>query len=249
MATPRQLSSRVLTMKFMQRAAAQASPSSPDTLPSKRVRLSSGAAAPVTPSDIELVQAAVQAEELKRTQAIERQAADAGETKWVLTVRDPSPAAPLAHIVRTGFADIDAAGLDDSGDGDNDEQTAIGRQTFGKKPKKHVVSKSEDSESESGSDSSASDDEDEDDPTAQLIRESRKEADAQRRADSKARKRTLSTDSGRPTENRRYKEVKLSQLTSISGGGASVAPKRGKSQNKCFNCGQTGHQKSQCPRR
>src|ERR1700722_8041877 len=79
----------------MQRSAAKptntpSTPSTPAGPPSKRQRLSTGSSFPTTTSsDYEAVRAALAAEELKRAQAIERQAAEAGETRWGLSFRDP----------------------------------------------------------------------------------------------------------------------------------------------------------------
>jgi hypothetical protein len=76
----------------MQRAAASAPASSPtlttphEPLP-KRQKLNADSS-PSTPSaDLRAVQAAVAAEEAKREEALERQAAEAGETKWFLSFR------------------------------------------------------------------------------------------------------------------------------------------------------------------
>ncbi|KAL1959904.1 hypothetical protein VTO42DRAFT_572 [Malbranchea cinnamomea] len=96
------MSSRLLTMKFMQRAAAAGLHSSPSPAtpnrgddstddsvpPAKRRRsdqtgpasLTSGAAS----SDLQAISAAIKAEEEKRAAAIAKQAAEAGETNWVL---------------------------------------------------------------------------------------------------------------------------------------------------------------------
>ena len=129
----------------MQRSAAKptntpSTPSTPAGPPSKRQRLSIGSSSPATPSsDYEAVQAALAAEELKRVQAIERQAAEAGETRWVLSFRDPEESGegkgrePALKVVSAGFAVIDAVG-----DGELSEEeegvrrTVGGRRRFGK---------------------------------------------------------------------------------------------------------------------
>ncbi|KAI1982438.1 hypothetical protein LOZ53_000146 [Ophidiomyces ophidiicola] len=95
------MSSRLLTMKFMQRAAA-ASTSTPATPASeksaapaelttpspkrRKVSADTSSNSPLTPSssDLKAISAAVKAEEEKRAAAIAKQAADAGETEWVL---------------------------------------------------------------------------------------------------------------------------------------------------------------------
>ena len=60
--------------------------------PSKRQRLSSGkgSATTTSPADSRAIQAAIAAEEAKRQAALDRQALEAGETKWVLSVREES---------------------------------------------------------------------------------------------------------------------------------------------------------------
>ncbi|KAJ5500837.1 hypothetical protein N7463_008087 [Penicillium fimorum] len=87
------MSSNLLTMKFMRRAAAAKETQSPSSdvsaHNSKRPRLSTEAESPRT-SDMDAIAAALAAEEEKRQQAIARAAAEAGETQWVLNV----PATP-----------------------------------------------------------------------------------------------------------------------------------------------------------
>ena len=97
----------------MQRAAAASPTSSPATPagpPSKRQRISNGNS-PVTPSsDAQVVQELQAVEELKRTQALERLAADKGETKWVLSTAGLNTGATHApmRIVTAGYSIIDS---------------------------------------------------------------------------------------------------------------------------------------------
>jgi hypothetical protein len=78
----------------MQRAAASAATKEPQSLTPdegkhtpKRPRLSTEPASPSTPqSDLEAISAALAAEEEKRREAITRQAAEAGESEWVLDI-------------------------------------------------------------------------------------------------------------------------------------------------------------------
>ncbi|KAJ5165668.1 uncharacterized protein N7500_007498 [Penicillium coprophilum] len=90
------MSSNLLTMKFMRRAAAAKESQSPSSDASphnpKRPRLSTEAESPRT-SDMDAIAAALAAEEEKRQQAVARAAAEAGETHWVLNV----PATPPIH--------------------------------------------------------------------------------------------------------------------------------------------------------
>lgn len=129
----------------MQRSAAKPTntpitPSTPAGPPSKRQRLSTGSSFPTTTSsDYEAVRAALAAEELKRAQAIERQAAEAGETRWVLSFRGPEESGegkgrePALKVVSAGFAVIDAVG---DGELSKEEEgvgrTVGGRRRFGK---------------------------------------------------------------------------------------------------------------------
>jgi len=125
----------------MQRSAAKptntpSTPSTPTGPPSKRQRLSTRSSPPATTSsDYEAVRAALAAEELKRAQAIERQAAEAGETRWVLSFRDPEESGegkgrePALKVVSAGFAVIDAVG-----DGKlNEEEEGVGRTVGGRR--------------------------------------------------------------------------------------------------------------------
>lgn len=109
-------------MKFMQRAAAAASPTSPSTPTSddghssKRRKTAgrSSLGAPETPSyviDQKVAQAALDAEERKREALIEKQAEKLGDSHWVLDPTklpraDQQRGAPL-NIVQVGFSQID----------------------------------------------------------------------------------------------------------------------------------------------
>ena len=133
--------------QFMQRAAASpnsSSPSTPSQPPSKKQRLSSGGATPATPSsDARAIQEALAAEELKRQQALDRQAADAGETKWVLSyqeVKAKTREAPM-RIVTAGYGSIDSAAAvramranidSDSEDEGSAARKIQGRRSFGR---------------------------------------------------------------------------------------------------------------------
>ncbi|KZF20173.1 hypothetical protein L228DRAFT_284908 [Xylona heveae TC161] len=157
---PKQMSSRLLTMKFMQRAAASASPSSPATpdgpSPKRQKTSPSGgkgaASASAGGSDSDAIKAALEAEEAKRQEALDKQAAEAGETKWVLSFRDGDSGAADAddqarssststlasgtgklRVVHAGYAGIDAPTSTSpsgprrivSGDGDDDADDTV----------------------------------------------------------------------------------------------------------------------------
>ncbi|KAJ5948023.1 hypothetical protein N7466_001038 [Penicillium verhagenii] len=109
------MSSRLLTMKFMQRAAASAaskeaqSPGADDSARTpKRQRKSMEYQSPSTPqSDLDAIAAALAAEEQKRQEVIARQAAEAGETQWVLDIPAAAPAAPQSFVMATESIDAD----------------------------------------------------------------------------------------------------------------------------------------------
>ncbi|KAF9246779.1 hypothetical protein DTO027I6_5293 [Penicillium roqueforti] len=134
------MSSTLLTMKFMRRAAAAKETQSPssDASPhnTKRPRLSTEAESPST-SDMDAIAAALAAEEEKRQKAVARAAAEAGETHWVLDF----PATPQS----TQQPMVLAA---DSLDADDDTHSG-GRRAYGNfKRKERKERKPEDDENE-----------------------------------------------------------------------------------------------------
>ena len=143
---PKSMSSRLLTMKFMQRAAnsspSMPSPSTTDEPSPKRRRTGSDASPSRFNVDSLADQAAVEkalaSEEAKRQAALERQAAEAGDTRWVLSFEDqqhPSDSSALAlRIVQTGFANLDTSTsqIGYGGDELEDELVMVGRRSFGK---------------------------------------------------------------------------------------------------------------------
>ena len=141
----------------MQRGAASqsSSPSTPEERPPKKQRLSNGSynsAPSSTPrSDAQAVEEALAAEEQKRTAALEREAADRGESKWYLSFKEPSKLAvesPL-RIVSAGYSTLDAAkpakeqSPDSDGEEEEEEAHATprihGRRSFGKFKRKGEV--------------------------------------------------------------------------------------------------------------
>jgi hypothetical protein len=243
----------------MQRSAAAlptSEPTTPDGRSAKRVRLSNGSygnSSPATPSNDQLaIQAALAQEEQKRSHAIERQAAEAGETRWVLSERNMGPPAPKLQIVHAGFAELDAAGAmgeDDEMELSNELRQVAGRMSFGKvsdaliikaestvaqflgeahsRPQKPQSTKRAASDSSSESEDedvdSEEEEDDDDDPTAALIRQSRKAASEKARADRKAKKHAAQAESQRLAETRRKKEIKLNRVSSISSAGSGGA--------------------------
>ncbi|KAF7523684.1 hypothetical protein PCG10_006440 [Penicillium crustosum] len=190
------MSSNLLTMKFMQRAAAAKETQSPssDASPhnSKRPRLSTEAESPRT-SDMEAIAAALAAEEEKRQQAVARAAAEAGETHWVLDV----PATPQS----TQQPMVLAA---DSLDADDDTYSG-GRRAYGNFKRKER--KPQTTPRKEGDDDEEDDyDEDEDiinpsnpQEVSKMMEKARLKAEAKARANTR--------------------QTKLSELTSISGSG------------------------------
>ena len=164
--TPKTMSSRLMTMKFMQRGAAAAaaaataatpeaasSPATPrsDDGSAKRRKFahspSIAASSPATPLyDQKALQAALDEEEKKRQAAIEKRAAELGDSHWVLAPSAAVPsrgARPLLNVVQVGFAQIDYPGASGGDDGDDDPfdsgiapgQTQFRRFNMKKKPK------------------------------------------------------------------------------------------------------------------
>lgn len=145
--TPKTLSSKLLTMKFMQRAAASSNASStttttPDEPPAKRHK--KGASS--TKFDVDFltdqkaVQAAIAEEEAKKQAALDKQAAELGDTRWVLNFAnqtESSQSYPKLRVVHAGFANLDRSGDGylvgvDEKEGEEDRPVKGGRRSFGK---------------------------------------------------------------------------------------------------------------------
>ena len=124
----------------MQRAAASSpipSPQSSDQPSAKRQKFSNAPSLATPSVDLQAIQAALTAEEAKRSEAIERQAAEAGETKWVLSFRDGEGAvnghaAGNLRVATNGYADIDRAADIDKHDDEPWRPLMVGRRSFGK---------------------------------------------------------------------------------------------------------------------
>ena len=245
------VSSRLLSMKFMQRAAADTPPSSVESS-SKRRKLSqaSPAASPADdPFSQARVRAAMEEVESKRAAAVERRAAEMQEARWVLDAPAVSSGGkkPL-NVVYVGYGDIDRAerGEDDEDD-EGEDKVQSGRRITGNYKRK------EDKEEarpwvppSNGVDA------------FQLTVSQTRSAD-----DSDSEDETSDSEDGTPRKkkrkngdaaDKRKKEVKLSRLVSISGGGGggSGGGAGGGSAKgmKCFGCGGTGHKasSSECPK-
>jgi hypothetical protein len=145
--TPKTMSSRLMTMKvsylvarnakqvltgkqFMQRSAAKnvaSSPTTPKGPASKKVRLSNGGSA--TP-DQQILQSALAEEEKKQQEALDKAALYTGETKWVLSYKDPLEGKrdDALHVRQAGFAELDA---EDESDEDDEPAQPIRKQYGG----------------------------------------------------------------------------------------------------------------------
>ncbi|KAH9898899.1 hypothetical protein F4778DRAFT_175140 [Xylariomycetidae sp. FL2044] len=270
--TPKAMSNRLLTMKFMQRAASSPSstPTTPDTTenPSKKRKISKQSTTqPSVDSlvDRTKIQAAIAEDERKREEALVKHAAQVGDAHWVLDVQEkaadsaPPVQAPL-NIVRVGFTQIDSYAPEHDGDSIEDSTLlarAVRRYNMDKKKeKKREESDSDESSSESSSNSDSDSDSDssseEQGPGRQLHgqnprEEGRRVVPAKRRAE-KANAKEFA-------DKRRKKEVKLNKsrgppLKSISSGGASLSLSSGGSRKTstfaCHRCGKPGHKAADC---
>ncbi|KAJ5181340.1 hypothetical protein N7491_000892 [Penicillium cf. griseofulvum] len=188
------MSSNLLTMKFMRRAAAAKETQSPSSDSSshnsKRPRLSTEAESPRT-SDMDAIAAALAAEEEKRQQAVARAAAEAGETHWVLDVPSTPQSTQQPMVLAADSLDAD------------DDTYSGGRRAYGnfkRKERKPQTTPSKEGE----------DGEDEDDYDDEIINPSNPQEvekmmeKARLKAEAKARGTS---------------RQKLSELTSISGSG------------------------------
>jgi hypothetical protein len=91
-------------------------------------------------ADRRAIQAALDAEEAKRQAALDKQAAEAGDTRWVLSFEDQEKSARVANgglrIIQTGFASLDVPTpqqikpMDDDDFGDR--PAMVGRRSFAK---------------------------------------------------------------------------------------------------------------------
>ncbi|KAI1212856.1 uncharacterized protein F4807DRAFT_411753 [Annulohypoxylon truncatum] len=273
---PKSMSSRLLTMKFMQRAVASPASSSPttpnsDEQASKRRKVVHNPTRSDGPNSIaQIDQAAVQAaiaeEERKRQEALVQHAAELGDARWVLDIGDKAAEShseiqtPL-NVVQVGFAQIDsqidpsdAVGLDDTDSADTSyARTMVRRYNMeNKKTVKDDETGSDDSDSDSDSDSSSQGN------------EARRKSYGQRpearpipsRPALKTKKSVEWSKAKQFAEARRKKDVKLNSprtpstsgglLSISSGGGTSL---RQPSSFTCHRCGKPGHRAAECPKR
>lgn len=235
--TPTGASQRLLTMKFMQRAAAAAaSPSSPSTPTSddgraSKRRKTSGQSpmTPQTPSyviDHKAAQVAREEEERKRQEHAARQAEKLGDSHWVLdAAKLPGPdqqAGKVLNVVQVGFSQID------SRRGEEDEQAGVEKHTATDGPSlktygpRKAASKSDESSNDSSdsdsSDSGSSDSSSEDSAKEAPRQSGRASYGSLKRQEIHSRQSAERKRVQKLAKERRKKEVKLNTLTSISGG-------------------------------
>ncbi|EGX94381.1 Zinc finger domain-containing protein, CCHC-type [Cordyceps militaris CM01] len=252
--TPKGVSSRLLTMKFMQRAiASNSAPASPDSEPksAKKRKLDHGSPAGRLSMDFDQasVDAAMQAQEAKRKAALLQHAT--GDTHWVLNTKFEKPATAKASkisrkIVYVGYGDMDS----ENDSGDAGDVAANGR-TSTRKPKPKTESSQHPSDDESG-DETGQDSDGSDRPNRRKRKESGSQRDQSRsRSKSRTRPSAADTKAKELRDKRRKKEVRLNNnnnnITSISGSGDNSL--KNKPSMTCYNCHQPGHRVSDCPRR
>ncbi|PNH46261.1 hypothetical protein VD0004_g1825 [Verticillium dahliae] len=261
----RGISSRLLTMKFMQRAAATSeTPTTPDepsvksgtTSSSKRRRFENS---PLTGDyhsfDEAAIQAALKEQEATRQAALKLHKTELADTNWVLDGFANSTTAAAPRVVEyVGFSEIDAGGEEDTPNRAQAGRKRVGNyKTREEKQTKEDASPDEDSDS---SDESSDDGRDRrasktstphrDDPRRQSSVHRRESAGAakakefrDKRKNQKVNLNTISSVSG---------NARSGPITSISGGGGGGAGSRS-GQFSCHSCGKTGHKAVDCPSR
>ena len=100
-----------------------------------------------------------------------------------------------------------------------------------------------------------SEDEDDDDDdlagTRDLVRAAQREVTQRAKAERKAKRNVEKQEAARLAGKRRFKEVKQSRLSSISGGGGVSGNSVGRDMSKveCYQCGRKGHERRDCPQK
>ncbi|KAI1353067.1 hypothetical protein F5Y01DRAFT_67338 [Xylaria sp. FL0043] len=265
--TPKTMSSRLLTMKFMQRAAA-ASPSSTPSTPtpndqSNKRRKTAHNTTPHQDVDTLVNQAAIQAaiaeEEKKVESALLKRAEELGDSRWVLDVPNHAKghtAQTLLNVVRVGFAQIDSS---DSVENETDtsrtpHETVPALRRYNM-DKRKISRKSQNNSSASGS-GSGSDSESDDSSSEETSGRQSFGSDSQTKSTAQSMSRPMprskkSTEQLKAlqfAERRRKKEVKLNKpkggITSISSGGGP-SPRQPVNLT-CYRCNQPGHRAVDC---
>ncbi|KAJ5088999.1 hypothetical protein N7532_007683 [Penicillium argentinense] len=213
------MSSRLMTMKFMQRAAATAAEKEPQTPGSdenvpkaKRPRLSTEASSPGTPqSELDAISAALKAEEDKRRDIVTRQAAEAGDSEWVLED-------PFVNAYPTQPNVVAADSLDAP-----DDAPVGGRRSFGNFKGKKTVEQTSASQSKD-------DDDDDDDDEDELVNPANSEQVMEIMERKRAKMLEKATRQAKQERKRNPDNIK--HLTSISGGRPQPKDMPSKKKNK-----------------
>lgn len=257
-------------MKFMQRAAASSpntpsSPGQPGTPESANKRQKLDSLPNVNDiANHKAIQDAIEAEDKRVQAAVDKAAADAGDTRWVLNFEDkpkPQPAGTM-RVQQMSFANIDRAPavIRSMDDDEGDKALAGGRRSFGKFNRKLEKQIDPEAESSSEDDSEESEDDgkgdyehdsdisDGEDAMDQLIRTERDAAARKAKEERKEKRRKEKKELARLAASRKGKEVNLNSLSSISGGG-QAGGKPGTSKGPCYGCGKEGHMASDCPQK
>ncbi|KAK2595764.1 hypothetical protein QQS21_006590 [Conoideocrella luteorostrata] len=247
--TPKGISSRLLTMKFMQRAAASASSNvSPDSeAPSSKKRKleQSPASGRINPNiDQALIQAALDDQEATRQAALEKHSAT--DTHWVINTnfgkhQRENQSRPL-NVVYVGYGDFDSeADEDNPAEGRTYtkivKQNSDGRQTSD--PNESSQNSADDSDTASHKHKSRSSNASTKNPG--IVDRSRSQSRSKQDSESVLAKEFR--------EKRRKKEIRLNNLSSISSAGDGQFGSQGSPDTKamkCYNCQQVGHKASDC---
>ncbi|KHN95136.1 Zinc finger, CCHC-type [Metarhizium album ARSEF 1941] len=255
--TPKGISSRLLTMKFMQRAVASASSNgSPNSgLPSSKKRKLDHSPAPgrIDPNiDQALIQAALDDQEATRQAALARHSS--ADTRWVLKSKIDEPQGEkLSHslnIVYVGYGDIDA-----SNDSHETEDNPAEGRTYQKRPKTEQSAHGDNSDESGDKSDGTSDDESDSTGRNRITRSSdgnRNMKSPRSRSQSRSRHSHEASKAKEFRDKRKRKEVRLNRLTAISSAGdgqfSSHASPNTKAM-KCYNCQRLGHRASECSKR
>jgi hypothetical protein len=222
----------------MQRAAASAAtkePQSPDAEDGKRtpkrVRLSTEPNSPSTPqSDLEAIAAALAAEEDKRREAVARQAAEAGESEWVLDV--PATNYTPQPIVLT------ADSLDAEGDVPQGGRRAYGnfmrkKPVVSSFPEEYIRTSPANSykvpvvETKPGEKNTDGGDFDEEEEEQKIPAHIAADPERVKAWMAEAREKALARDAYRKAQRDKIERKRLNNITSISGGGQAGSPRMG----------------------
>ncbi|KAK9781872.1 hypothetical protein SCAR479_01743 [Seiridium cardinale] len=237
--TPKGMSSRLLTMKFMQRAAASTPPASDASTPksdessSKRRKISHSHSLKGDIDqlvDRQAIQAAIDVGERKREEALVKHAAELGDARWVLNVKNVSTTGakvqePLQVVQITEASDSSEDDDDASDDSDSSDTRS--------------------SVNEGGSGSRT--------PSSNQTGPNHNTGFAHKRSAEKARAKEFA-------DKRRKKEIKLNPkspgglsslssgggLSSLSSGGRPMQRQPGAFSFSCHKCGEVGHKAVDC---